>query len=602
MRKAKQYLSSLLILLLVFSLAPQVFASNNQDGQSREYYEWTANYDEWQKAGGHAHQYTGYTVLKEPTCTSYGEAYMYCAICGEDRTEPIEKLPHTWGEWKILEEATDHSAGLREHTCQVCGTVEQESFDPEGTLRPHAHGDEVEELQHLLVENGFLDRHFVTRDYDWQTEQAVKAAEKDAGIDQDAIAWPLVMNHLRHDFSAWKYTVLPSYDTVGHKERTCSKCGYVEKVDIGRKLQRGDYGDDVRRLQERLTELGFSIGKPDGSFGRKTQTAIEVIQGIYELPVDGIVWPGIWEMLLPDEDLRFERDNDQPIRIDGVYLPNWGNHIIQDSGYEIADKDEGFVAKEIPALDVSIKITNPPSVFDYYYKDEHLNFEITVTNIGNVPFTRVELDITYEQGYEGEYVYTYPFETIDNLTPGESRTFTPIYTGVNCYYDDQKTASTAITATGTGREVGKPVVASDKVTYPVGPNPAHASIKIDSVEWPDTGRVCTEGSEIVFQATITNDGTVPLTHTVLQGSIENGVGSYQVADIYDRVEPDDSITDTYTYRFTKECMELIAKMNEVLPSKNWETFDYFFVSGDFSFDFNEKELYYHSYDMVAYPK
>ena len=415
MRKAKQLLSSLLVLLIVFSLAPHVFAQSNSRNDAAAQWEqrqWEMNYDEWQRAGGHYHQYTGYTVLTPATCSSYGEAYMYCAICGEPKTEVIQKLPHTWGEWEILLEATDHSAGLRQHTCKVCGTVEQEEFDPEGTIRPGAHGDAVEELQHLLEENGLLDRHMVDRDYGWYTEQAVKEAERDAGMEADGIAWPLVINHLRHDFGNWKYTVFPSYDTIGQKERTCSKCGYVEKVDIGKRLERGAYGNDVLRLQERLTELGFSIGKPDGSFGRRTQTAIEVIQGIYELPVDGIVWPGIWQMLFPDEDLRFERDNDGPVRIEGIYLPNWGNHIIQDTGFEIADKDENKVTEKKPALDVSIKITNQPSVFDYYYRDENLDYEITVTNTGDVTFTTVELDTAYEPVYEWYSDSTYYFNII----------------------------------------------------------------------------------------------------------------------------------------------------------------------------------------------
>ena len=603
MRKTNRLLSCLLVLLMVFSLAPQVFAQSNSRNDAAAQWEqrqWEMNYDEWQRAGGHYHQYTGYTVLTPATCSSYGEAYMYCAICGEPKTEVIQKLPHTWGEWEILLEATDHSAGLRQHTCKVCGTVEQEEFDPEGTIRPGAHGDAVEELQHLLEENGLLDRHMVDRDYGWYTEQAVKEAERDAGMEADGIAWPLVMNHLRHDFGNWKYTVFPSYDTVGHKERTCSKCGYVEKVDIGKKLERGAYGDDVLRLQERLTELGFAIGKPDGSFGRRTQAAIKLIQEIYEFPVDGIVWPGIWEMLFPDEDLRVERDNDGPVRIAGVYLPNWGNHIIQDSGHELVDTDPAFVAKEIPALDVSIRITNPPHAFGYYTRYEQINYEITVTNIGDLPFSNVTLELKMEPTYDGED-FTYVFQTIANFNPGETRTYTPSQTGAFYMFEGQETATTTVTATGTGRYAGKPVVASDEVIYPVGPNPAHAKIQIDSVEWPDTGSVYTEGSEFVFQATITNDGPIPLTHTVVKVGFDNNMSDYTIAESDDRVEPGDGITDTYTYTITKECMETLALLKEFFPNSNFDTFSTFIVSADFSFAFDGNELFYHDHDTAKYP-
>lgn len=631
MRKTKQLLSCLLVLLMIFSLAPQVFAyedwnipgNNYPAGQSLypsgqtaypdrdpnyfpnqqpdEYYEWSDNFNQWQRAGGHYHQYTGYTVLRPATCSSYGEAYMYCAICGEPKTEIIQKLPHTWGEWEILLEATDHSAGLRQHTCLVCGTVEQENFDPEGTLRPGAHGDAVEELQHLLVENGILDRHMIDRDFGWFTEQAVKEAEKAAGMEQDGIAWPMVINHLRHDFGAWKYTAFPLYETAGHKERTCSKCGYVEKVDIGKKLERGAYGDDVRRLQERLTELGFKIGTADGSFGRRTQQAIEVIQGIYELPRDGIVWPGIWQMLFPDDDLRFERENDGPVRIDGVYLPNW-DRVISDSGSETDHKDGKLITEKEAALDVSIRITNAPAVFDYYYRDECLNYEITVTNIGELTFSNVTLELKNEPSYwEGEEVI-YTYQTIENFTPGETRTYTPTQTGVYYMFEGQETASTTVIATGTGLFIDEPVVVSDTVVHPVGPNPAHATIRFDSVEFPDNGGNFTEGDEIVFQATITNDGPIPLTHAVIKGEFSYGIGVYQVADIYDTLEPGASMTDTYTYKVTQECMDFLAKINEVFPTANMDFFDTFAVFGEFYFNYNGADLTYRSHDNIAVPK
>ncbi len=599
MKGTKRWLSCLLVLLMIFSLASQVFADtiSPEDARAqREQREWERNYEEWVSAGGHAHQYTGYTVLTEPTCSSYGEAYMYCAICGESKTEVIAKLPHTWGEWEILVEATDHSSGLRVHTCQVCGTVEQEEFDPEGTLRPGDHGDEVEALQHLLVENDILDRHLITRDFDWMTQQAVKEAEKEAGMEQDGVAWPKLMNHLRHDFSRWVYTVLPSYDTIGCKERTCSKCGYVEKVDIGRKLQRGDYGEDVRRLQEKLTELGFSIGKPDGSFGRRTEGAIEVIQGIYKLPMDGIVWPGIWEMLFPDDDLRFERANDQPFRIEGVYLPNWERPVFKNPGLIRVDEDEEQITEDKPDLSVDVELTSSPSVLDYYYFGETITFAVSVTNTGNVPFSAVKLYATFEPGDD----YAYYFSEFENLAPGETRTCPWEQNGFWYISEDQKTSTTIITAKGFGSSIEEDVEDSDSATFPVGPNPAHAVLTIDSIQFPANEGIFTGGDEIVFQATITNDGTIPLTHTVLEGAFSNNSGVYQVADIYECIEPGDSKTDSYTYIVMPEFIENVKEIQEKWPIFN--PFVSFIVNGKFSFDYNGKELYSKYWDSVTIPK
>ena len=46
-------------------------------------------------------------------------------------------------------------------------------------------------------------------------------------------------------------------------------------------------GDDVATLQERLLELGFDVGRVDGVFGVRTQTALRGFQGDYGMVADG---------------------------------------------------------------------------------------------------------------------------------------------------------------------------------------------------------------------------------------------------------------------------------------------------------------------------
>jgi N-acetylmuramoyl-L-alanine amidase len=50
-------------------------------------------------------------------------------------------------------------------------------------------------------------------------------------------------------------------------------------------------GDDVLGLQERLTGLGFSPGRPDGIFGRNTDHAVREFQLNTGLPTDGTAGP-----------------------------------------------------------------------------------------------------------------------------------------------------------------------------------------------------------------------------------------------------------------------------------------------------------------------
>jgi N-acetylmuramoyl-L-alanine amidase len=48
------------------------------------------------------------------------------------------------------------------------------------------------------------------------------------------------------------------------------------------------HGDDVFALQERLTELGYDAGRPDGVFGQRTEQALRNFQRDYGLASDGI--------------------------------------------------------------------------------------------------------------------------------------------------------------------------------------------------------------------------------------------------------------------------------------------------------------------------
>jgi cell wall-associated NlpC family hydrolase len=62
-------------------------------------------------------------------------------------------------------------------------------------------------------------------------------------------------------------------------------------------LKRGDDNDDVRAVQERLTELGYSAGGSDGDYGRKTVEAVQAFQAAYGLDITGSVDTETWGAL-----------------------------------------------------------------------------------------------------------------------------------------------------------------------------------------------------------------------------------------------------------------------------------------------------------------
>ena len=53
-------------------------------------------------------------------------------------------------------------------------------------------------------------------------------------------------------------------------------------------LRKGDYGSDVRNLQNALSLAGFSVGVVDGKFGPATEKAVRAFQKARNLSVDGV--------------------------------------------------------------------------------------------------------------------------------------------------------------------------------------------------------------------------------------------------------------------------------------------------------------------------
>lgn len=62
-------------------------------------------------------------------------------------------------------------------------------------------------------------------------------------------------------------------------------------------VRKGSQGDPVKRLQERLRELGHDPKGADGVFGPNTEAAVKAFQAANGLGVDGVVGPQTWGKL-----------------------------------------------------------------------------------------------------------------------------------------------------------------------------------------------------------------------------------------------------------------------------------------------------------------
>ena len=62
-------------------------------------------------------------------------------------------------------------------------------------------------------------------------------------------------------------------------------------------LKAGATGLPVRRLQSRMSAVGFDTGGVDGRFGAQTEAAVRRLQQNFKLAVDGVVGPKTWDVV-----------------------------------------------------------------------------------------------------------------------------------------------------------------------------------------------------------------------------------------------------------------------------------------------------------------
>jgi hypothetical protein len=109
----------------------------------------------------------------------------------------------------------------------------------------------------------------------------------------------------------------PAVETVATSEP-------VQKTALDRVLAKGMFGDDVKAVQERLTDLGFRPGPADGMFGDQTRTALWAYQKlVLGEPSDspsGQVTPEMWDEMQDPFVIQPRRPNSTPTHME-VYLP-----------------------------------------------------------------------------------------------------------------------------------------------------------------------------------------------------------------------------------------------------------------------------------------
>jgi peptidoglycan hydrolase-like protein with peptidoglycan-binding domain len=124
----------------------------------------------------------------------------------------------------------------------------------------------VRDLQQVLKTLGF-DPGAIDGVFGAGTESAVKAFQKAREIPVDGIVGRVAWNNI---------------DEADQSEPV---------------LRMGSSGLPVRRLQRRMSAVGFDTGGVDGRFGAKTEQAVKQLQQQSELAVDGVVGAKTWAIV-----------------------------------------------------------------------------------------------------------------------------------------------------------------------------------------------------------------------------------------------------------------------------------------------------------------
>ena len=76
--------------------------------------------------------------------------------------------------------------------------------------------------------------------------------------------------------------------------------GATFDATYSKKLTRGAKGEQVKQVQQRLTDLGYFSGPISGNYMNQTMEAVRAFQGNNGLAVDGITGEGTWNLLFDD--------------------------------------------------------------------------------------------------------------------------------------------------------------------------------------------------------------------------------------------------------------------------------------------------------------
>ena len=182
------------------------------------------------KADGN-HKYGDPVVSKKATCTTEGEKYSVCSVCGEYKYEsiPVDPTAHRWYRG-VVTKPTCTKEGYTMHTCKYCGITEM------------VEGSTTEALGHEPSGKWVVITEASCNGYNEETKtggtvgERVQYCKRDGAADCNhvvQVSEPIpVPNHM------WKFikAVEPTTEADGYTEYRCQSCNAVKIVPGDPKL------------------------------------------------------------------------------------------------------------------------------------------------------------------------------------------------------------------------------------------------------------------------------------------------------------------------------------------------------------------------------
>ncbi len=447
------------------------------------------------------------------TCTTSGEIYEYCDLCGQRRERTIPALGHTFPPdgWKTVIPPTCTEVGREMNTC---------------------------------TRKNWPD--YITCGYEWWRD----------------------IPALGHDWGEWHVIKAPTAEEDGLEQRECSRCGIIEQRPLHLEDYHGEASlalsvsfdkDKVYKANETVT-FNCTVTN-NGSVTLQIEMVILELpdsEDLYTGDVHSPLEPGK-SIVVPVQYITTQEDEDKGHASGEVFARGWELDKVDTEDYVVSNfvpvviNLDNFMDYE---LIVEKKVTSVPANGSFYTEGEIIRYKVVVTNRFDTTLYDVEVEDIVPDGTTPSY---YTLGVIEELPPYASKSFKTDYTVTE---KDCAKGYHINTACAQGKDTNGTTA---EVSSPCG----FEGLKVQKTEIsiPENGVFYTEGETIIYRITVSNMGEAALQDVwVFDVPVEWEIGDALESGI--TLEAGEKKQYDYSYTVTNEDCERGVMLN--YASASWQ--------------------------------